>query len=195
MRKLGILGVVVLALLVSAGCAGIRYSQVSPEAGEFHPARVGVLPVDVGAYEEARGAVDQIIAGVLVETKWFADVVGADDITAQMQANQDLRQTVQEYLAKLKGVNYSDPLLSARIGELAKVDAFLVTTTEYWNYTVENDDKVAKVGLGMKCIDARTGKIIWKAGHHIAEDYLLLKPDLRDVARDVARKMIAEMPH
>lgn len=195
MRKLGMLGVVLLALLVSAGCAGIRYSQVSSEAGDFHPARVGVLPVDVGTYEEARGAVDQIIAGALVETKWFTDVVGADDINAQMQANQDFRQAVLEYLAKLKGVNYSDPLLSAHIGELAKIDAFLVTNTDYWNYTIENDDKVAKVGLGMKLIDARTGKIIWKAGHHIAEDYLLLKPDLRDVARNVAKKMIAEMPH
>jgi hypothetical protein len=195
MKKVAMRGVLLLALLVAAGCAGLRYSQVSPEAKDFHAARVGVMPVDVGVCEEARGAVDQIIAGVLVETKWFTDVVAGADVTAQMEANPEFRQIVLDYFVKLKGVNYSDPQLSARIGELLKVDAFLVTNVDYWNYTVENEDKLGKVGLAMKLIDARTGTVLWKAGHHIADKYLVLKPDLRDVAKDVAKKMVAEMPH
>jgi hypothetical protein len=195
MKKVAKCGVLLLALLVVAGCAGIRYSQVAPEAKDFHPTRMGVLPVDVGINEEARGVVDQIVAGVLVETKWFTGVVGGAEVAAQMQANPEFSQLVLEYFAKLKEVCYSDPHLSERIGELANVDAFLITNVDYWNYTTEKDDKVAKVGLGMKLIDARTGKIIWKGAHYIADDYLLLKPDLRDVAKNVAKKMIAEMPH
>jgi len=72
-----------LLLLALAGCGGIRYSEVSPEAKEFHPKRIGVFPVDVGTYEEARGVIDQIIAGVLIDTKWFTDVVSADAINSR----------------------------------------------------------------------------------------------------------------
>ena len=185
----------VLLLLILSGCGGLRYSQVTPEAKDFHPKRIGVMPVDVGTYEEARGVIDQIIAGVLADKKWFTDVVAADTINGQLQSNEELRQIVLDYLAKLKAVNYSDPQLSEKIGELSQIDAFLVVNVDYWNYTVESGDKVAKVGLGMKMIDAASGKIMWKAGHHIAEDYMLIKPDLRDVAKALVKKMIAEMPH
>jgi len=187
--------VVVLSALLLSACGGLRYVQVSPEAKNFHPSRIGVLPADVGTYEEARGVIDQVIAGVLMEKKWFKDVVGGDTIANQLAANEELRQVVGEYQAKLKSVNYSDPELSARIGELARVDAFLIVNVDYWNYSLENEKKVAKVGLGMKLIDAATGKIIWKAGHHVAQDYILFKPKLPDVAKDVVKAMIAEMPH
>jgi hypothetical protein len=186
-----------VALLVFAffGCGGIRYSQVAPEANDFHPKRIGVLPVDVGTYEDARGVIDQVIAGVLVEKQWFEDVVAADIINKQLQTNGDLRKAYLDYIAKLKTVNFSDPELSKMIGEITKVDAFLLVNVDYWLYTRENDNKVAKVGFGMKMIDASSGKILWKAGHHEAEDYILIKPKLPDVAKDVASKMIKEMPH
>lgn len=186
-----------MALLVFTffGCSGIRYSQVAPEASDFHPKRIGVLPVDVGTYEDARGVVDQVIAGVLVEKQWFEDVVAADIINKQLQANGGFRTAYLDYIAKLKTVNFSDPELSKIIGEITKVDAFLLVNVDYWLYTRENDNKVAKVGFGMKMIDASSGKILWKAGHHEAEDYILIKPKLPDVAKDVASKMIKEMPH
>lgn len=185
----------ILLVLVLSGCAGLRYSQVAPEAKDFHPRRIGVLPVDVGTYEEARGIIDQVIADVLVGKKWFANVVTADTINNQLQSNEELRKPVIDYLAKLKTVNFSDPELSKKIGELLQIDAFLVVNVDYWNYTVEKEKKLAKVGAGIKMVEARTGKILWKAGHHLSEDYLLFKPDLRDVARDLFKKMISYMPH
>ncbi|MDI6776038.1 MAG: hypothetical protein QMD03_02170 [Syntrophales bacterium] len=187
--------VVILLVLMLSGCGGLRYSQVAPEAKDFHPRRIGVLPVDVGTYEEARGVIDQVIAGVLVDKKWFADVVAADTINNQLQSNEELRKVVMDYLAKLKTVNFSDPELSKKIGELSQIDAFLVVNVDYWNYTVENEKKLAKVGIGIKMVEAGTGKIIWKAGHHLSEDYLLFKPALPDVARDLCKKMIGYMPH
>lgn len=194
MRRFRVLVALVFSLLVLSGCGGLRYSQVAPEAKNFHPKRMGIMPVDVGTYEEARGVVDQIIAGVLVNKKWFTDVVAADTISNQLQANEELRQIVLEYLAKLTAVNYSDPELSKRIGELSQIDAFLVVNVDYWNYTEENKDKIAKVGMGMKMIDAGSGKILWKAGHHVAEKYMLIRPNLPDVAEDLVKTMVDEMP-
>jgi hypothetical protein len=36
---------------------------------------------------------------------------------------------------------------------------------------------------------------MWKAGYDIKESYIVIKPDLPGVARDVTRKMIVSMPH
>lgn len=183
-----------LALMIF-GCGGLRYSQVAPDAKDFHPQKIGVLPVDVGSYEEARGVIDQIIAGALADKQWFTDVVAAETINNQIQSNDELRKVMFEYLSKLKTVNFSDVQLSKKIGELSKIEAFLVVNVDYWNYTKENDKKVAKVGIGIKMINASTGNILWKAGHHEAEDYMLFKPKLPDVARSLIKKMISEMPH
>jgi len=182
-------------ILILSGCGGLRYSQVDPDAKNFHPRRIGVLPVDVGPYEEARASVDQMIAGVLIEKGWFNDVVAGDGINRQLQANEELRKVVNDYTAKLKAVNFSDSQLSIRIGELCSVDAFLVVSLDYWNYATENTDKVGRVGLGIKMIDAATGRVLWKAGHSKAEKYWLVKPELPDVAKALAKEMIAEMPH
>jgi hypothetical protein len=47
----------------------------------------------------------------------------------------------------------------------------------------------------MELYDVSTGKLMWKAGHDIIEDYMIIKPDLPKVAQDVIRKMIGYMPH
>jgi hypothetical protein len=188
-------GATVLSFLLILGCGGLRYSQLAPEAKDFRPKKVGVLPADVGTYEEARGVIDDIIAGELVRRKWFQDVVAADTISRQLQANEDLRKAVMEYVAKLKTVNFSDPELSKRIGELLQVEAFLVVNVDYWQYTMENKEKLAKVGMGLKMIDANTGIIMWKASHHETETYKWIKPELSKVAKKLASMMIDEMPH
>jgi hypothetical protein len=194
-RKTLIFPLMMLLLLALVGCGGIRYSQVAPEAKDFHPKRIGMLPADVGTYEEARGVIDQIIAGVLIDTKWFTDVVAADVISKQMQSSEELRKVFLDYISKLRAVSYSDPDLSRKLGEMTKVDAFLLVNVDYWNYTKENDDKVAKVVMGVKMIDATSGKIMWIAGHHEVEAYILMKPALPDVAKSLVKRMIKDMPH
>jgi len=188
-------GVTVLFFLMIIGCGGLRYSQVAPEAKDIHPKRIGVLPADVGTYEEARGIIDNVIAGDLAKRKWFQDVVAADSFSRQLQANEELRKIVMDYVAKLKTVNFSDPELSKRIGELAQVDAFLVVNVDYWQYTMENKEKLAKVGMGIKMIDVNTGTVLWKASHHEDETYKWIKPELTKVAKKLASMMIDEMPH
>lgn len=182
-------------LFMILACGGLRYSQLAPEAKDFRPKKIGLLPVDVGTYEEARGVIDDIIAGELVKRKWFQDVVAADTVSRQLQANEELRKAVTEYVAKLKTVNFSDPELSKIIGRIVSVDAFLIVNVDYWQYTMENKDKIAKVGMGVKMIDAGTGVVMWKASHHEIETYKLFKPELAKVAKKLATVMIDEMPH
>jgi hypothetical protein len=195
MKKIARFCTIILAFLILTACGGLRFSQVAPEAKNFHPQRVAVLPADVGTYEEARGSVEQVFAGVLVDKKWFTDVVDAQSITTQMQASEDYSKAMFDYLLRLKTVNISDPVLSKKIGDQSKVDAFFIINVDYWNYTRENDKKIGKVGLGIKMIETSTGKVMWKAGHHQEESYILIKPDLPDVAKSLVKTMSEEMPH
>lgn len=188
-----ILTILLLGLLL--GCGGLRYSQVAPEAKDFHPQRIAVLPADTTTFPEAKGSIDRIFAEVLVERKWFADVVGGEEIGRRLETDEELRQAVSEYLAKVRNVSYSDPELSSRIGALTRSDAFLLAQVDYWNYTTEDDTKVGKVGISITMIEAKTGKTIWRAAHSRASDYMIIKPDLPDVARGLIREMIGYMPH
>ncbi len=195
MRKVKVVSLVMMLALMLWSCGGLRYSQVSPDATNFHPKSIGVLPVDVGSYGEARDVVDQLFAGILAKKKWFDTVVSSEPIRGQITHNPETRQAFVDYTTKLKEVSFSDPDLSKKIGALYKMEAFLIVKVDFWNYTVEGEDKVAKVGFAVRLVDAQTGKIMWEAGHHEVEDYVLFKPDLEDLAEDVAQTMINKMPH
>jgi hypothetical protein len=194
--KLFVKCILLFFVLITIACGALRYSQVDPAAKDFHPQRIAIFPVvDMGTYEESRGDVEQITASVLIEKKWFADVTDTANLNRQIQANEELRKAMTDYLSKLRSLTFTDPDLSRKIGELAKIDAFLLISVDSWNYAVENKDKVAKVSIGMKLIEASTGKIMWKAGQHKSESYILIKPDLPKVARSVVRDMVDYMPH
>ncbi|MBE0557224.1 MAG: hypothetical protein IH628_08330 [Proteobacteria bacterium] len=190
-------GTVILTILLLGllGCGGLRYSQVAPEAKDFHPQRIAVLPADTTAFPEAKDSIDRVFAEVLAERKWFTDIVGGEGIGRRLETDAELRQTVTEYLAKLRNVSYSDPELSSMIGRLTRTEAFLLVRVDYWNYTTEDDTKMGKVGISITMIEAKTGKTIWRAVHNRASDYMIIKPDLPDVARSLIREMIGHMPH
>ena len=190
-------GAAVLAILLLGlfGCGGLRYSHVSPEAKDFHPRRIAVLPADVKTFPEAKGSIDSLISEALSERKWFAAVVGGEEIGRRLETDETLRQAVAEYLAKLDKVSFSDPALSGRIGALTDTEALLLVRVDYWNYTTENDNKVGKVSLSIEMIEARTGKTLWTAVHHRISDYVIIKPGLPDMARGLIREMIGYMPH
>lgn len=193
--KLFVKCILLFFVLIIIACGGLRYSQIDPTAKDFHPQRIAIFPVvDVGTYEEARGDVEQITAGVLIEKKWFTSVTDTASLNRQVKAHDELRKAMTDYLSKLRLLDFSDPDLSRKIGELAKVDAFLLLSVDSWNYTVENDKKVAKVSIGMRFIEASTGKIMWKAGQHKADSYMLIKPDLPKVARSLVSNMVDYMP-
>ncbi len=78
--------------LAPCGCGGIRYSQIAPGGKDYHPKRVGLLPAGVGPYEEARGVIDEVVAGVVVKKGWFSDVIAGETIK-RLLASDNLRAT------------------------------------------------------------------------------------------------------
>ena len=178
-----------------AGCENLRLVQTADEAKDFHPKTIGVLPSDTGIYKDAEGKIDDIITDVLVRTKWFQAVVGGEDIRKQIEANPELKKSVDVYLAKLRELNFSDPELCKVISELCGIEAILIPTVDVWEYTMLGGDKIARVGISMKLVDTKTGKTMWRAGHLVSEDYHFLKPELTNMGRSMVRKMIDRMPH
>ncbi len=196
MTKIGRPILLALLLLSIPGCGGgLRYSQVAPEAKDFHPLRVAVLPADTTAFPEAKGVIDRLFAEVLNEQGWFTAVVGGEAIEQRQKTDAELRRLIEGYLEKRDKVSFSDPVLSGRIGTLTDTEALLLVKVDYWNYTIENDNKVGKVSLSIEMIEAKTGKTLWTAVHHRISDYVIIKPGLPDVAKSLIREMIGHMPH
>jgi hypothetical protein len=187
--------VAVLAAWLCAGCEGLRLIQTAEEAKDFHPKSIGVLAADVGIYKDAGGNVDGIITEVLVGTKWYNSVIGGEEIRKRIEANEELRKSVDVYVAKLRELNFSDPELCKVIAELCGIEAILIPTVDVWEYTMLAGDKVARVGISMRLVDTKTGKAMWKAGHQVTEEYRFLKPELTSLGRSMVRKMIDRMPH
>ncbi len=179
----------------AVACAELRYSQLSPEAKDFHPKKVLVLPADVAAYGEARGVIEGIVGTILTDRGWFTEVIAGSVLEKRMSENAELRDAVTAYSAKLKSLGFSDPEVSRRIAALSGVEALLAVNVDMWNYAREKDDKFAKVGLGVRLIDAGSGAILWKAGDLAVDQYRVIKPELSDVARSLVKKIIDYMPH
>ena len=192
--KIRFAGLAILLALAICGCSSLLYSRTAPEARDFHPQRIGVLPVDAGPYEEARGILDDLIAAELVKRKWFQSVIAGDAVRRGFESGDELKKAAFDYLAKLKALSFSDPELSRRTGDLMQVDALLIVRIDFWQYTTDGKDKFAKVGMGMDLVDVKSGLIVWKASHHILEDYWLVKPELPGVAKKLTALMIGEMP-
>jgi len=188
-----------MILSIIACGAPIRYAERDPDMKDFHPRTIGLLYVDVGTYQEARGVINEIIITDLTDRHWFVTVLTSDTVKNQLKNDQELQKAVADYLLKLNTVNYSDPALSRQIGDSLKIEAFLIVTVDSWNYATEQREKasqdVAKAGLSMKLVETATGRIAWKAGHNIVKEYTFLKPDLKDVGKSVVNAMIGAMPH
>ncbi len=81
-------------------CGGLRYSQMSPEAKDFHPKGILVLPAEATTFGEAKADIDRLFEEILKEKGWFTDVIGGEQIARRLSTDAELRQPVAEYLAK-----------------------------------------------------------------------------------------------
>lgn len=177
-----------------SACGGLRYAEVSPEAKDFHPRTIAVLPAEAKTFPEAKDPVDRLFAEVLTEARWFERVVGGEAIERRLTTDASFRGVLEDYRAKIDKLSFSDPVLSARIGEMTGAEALLRVRVDYWNYTTEKGEKLGKVSLSLWLIEAKTGKSLWKASHTRASDYLIVRPELVDLARGLIREMLGQMP-
>lgn len=182
-------------LMAFSGCGDLQYVKASPEAKNFHPKTIGVLPVDVGINVEAKGTIDKIIADDLTRRRWFQKVLPSATIQDGLSKEAELGKAVTDYMSKLTTVNFSDPDLSKKMGSVFQVDALLVSTLDFWEYTTLGENKIARIAVAMTLVEADSGAVIWSARHEVQEKYRWFRPELSKVAGKTVGLVIDKMPH
>lgn len=177
------------------GCAGLNYSQISPDAGDFHPKTIAILPATVGGYEAARDVVDTVVSDNLAKSGWYDKVADTAAIKTQITNSAELAKDIEGYMHKLNTIGISDPSLSSKIRNALQADALVLTYVTSWGYGRMEGNKIARIGLGIRLVDASKGTIIWKANHELIKDYWFVKPDLNKVANELMGIFLKEMPH
>lgn len=177
-----------------AACGGLQEVWMGPDASEFHPKSIAVLPPIVGQYEGARDTALEVVRSALNQAAFFETVIPAEQVISVFEA-KEAGDLLAAYYTKLETTGQSDRDLAVKLGELLKTEALLVVKVNLWEYTRSEGDNVAKVGMGLRMIDAHKGGLVWKARHDNTESYLFLKPSLRDVGAELAEEMLKEMPH
>jgi hypothetical protein len=179
---------------ILSGCAGVNFSQVSPEARDFHPRSIAVMPATVGEYESSRDVVEQVVSASLLKTGYFENVVDSTSVKTQVAGSAELANDVSSFIQKLNTIGVSDKEAISRIKTSVNTEAVFLTYVTSWGYGRSEGNKVARVGLGVKLVNAENGQLVWKANHEVTEDYTIMKPDLNDMAEDVLEVLMNEMP-
>jgi len=185
----------VIVALSFAGCSSIKFSQISPEAKDFHPKTIAVLPATVGQYEAARDVVDTIVSQSLVKTGWYDNIADAATIKTQLTNSPELANNIGNYIQQLNTLGISDPALAAKLRESLHTDALFLAYVTSWGYGRMEGNKVARVGLGVKLVDASKGTVMWKASHEFIEEYWVIKPTLDKMAEKLMIFLLKKMPH
>lgn len=184
----------VLFVVILSGCAGVNFSQVNPEAKDFHPKSIAVMPATVGEYESSRDIIEQVISSSLLKTGYFENVVDSASMKTQIAASTELANDVSTFIQKLNTIGVADTEAVSRIKTTVNTDALFLTYITTWGYGRSEGNKVARVGLGVKLVNATNGQLVWKASHEVEEGYTIMKPDLSKMAKDVLKVLIKEMP-
>jgi ABC-type uncharacterized transport system auxiliary subunit len=196
MKKLSAALNLCMFVLVMSGCASLNYNEIAPNANTFKPKIAVVLPaikMPEGADQEG----DKVIKAIYdtaVATKRFERVIDPMTAKFQMVENGQLQDALMSYTTKLRTMGVSDKETSKRIGEILQVDTIIVGEVGKWGYATYSGEKTAEVEIAIKMVDAATGSAYWKAAHGAKKTYSLFKPDLADMATDLAKKIFDFMP-
>ncbi|MBI4949052.1 MAG: hypothetical protein HY955_02785 [Deltaproteobacteria bacterium] len=177
-----------------AGCGGLNFSQVSPDAKDFSPSTIAVLPATVGEFESSRSVIDDLASRKLLETGIFEEVKDSATIRNQVSGSAETASLMEGYIQRLNTLGISDAVVSAKLKETLHADAFFLTYVTSWGYGRQGGDKVARVGLGIRLINPSNGVIVWKANHELVEGYWMIKPDLGKLADKLLSEMFEELP-
>ncbi len=181
------------SLLLLAGCGGLQEMWEGPAARGFIPQTVAILPIS-GDYDSAREDVEDVVAKVLIKSRKVEKVVPPEQVTDTFQATKEAFDALVTYFSRMETTGQSDKQSAVRIGQALNADSLLVVKVNAWEYTREEGDNIARVGLSMRLIDAINGAIVWKARHQLQESYLFMRPDMRELATKLASDMIKFMP-
>ena len=186
---------VVLALvLLLAGCGGLQEMWEGPGAKVFRPQAIAVLPPRASQYDSAREDIQEVLASALRRISHVERVMPPESVTDIFQASKAAFDSLVFYFSRLEMTGQSDKDSSVALGKALNVDSFLVVRVNSWEYVRKEGDNVGRVGLSLRLIDATTGTTVWKARHERSSSYMFFRPNLKDIAKELADEMIKYMP-
>jgi hypothetical protein len=183
-----------LLLLVVAGCGGLQEVWEGPGAKMFRPQAIAVLPPMASQYDNAREDIQGVLSEALNKTANVERVVSPENVTDIFQASKEAFDALVFYFSRLEMTGQSDKDSAVKLGKALNVDSFLVVRVNSWEYVRKEGDNVGKVGLSLRLVDATTGVTVWKARHERSSSYMFYRPNLKDVAKELADEMIKAMP-
>jgi hypothetical protein len=183
-----------LVPLIVAGCGGLQEVWEGPGARMFRPQAIAVLPPMASQYDNAREDIQEVLSGALNRTANIERVVSPENVTDIFQASKEAFDALVFYFSRLEMTGQSDKDSAVKLGKALNVDSFLVVRVNSWEYMRKEGDNVGRVGLSLRLVDATTGTTVWKARHERSSSYMFYRPNLKDVAKELAAEMIKAMP-
>ena len=188
------LGAVFTAVLLLAGCGGLQEVWEGPGAKIFHPQAIAVLPPMASQYDSAREDIQEVLAIALRRMGHIERVMPPESVTDIFQGSKEAFDSLVFYFSRLEMTGQSDKESAITLGKALSVDSFLVVRVNSWEYIRKEGDNVGRVGLSLRLIDATTGTTVWKARHERSSSYMFFRPNLKDIAKELALEMTSYMP-
>jgi len=188
------LGAVLTTALLLAGCGGLQEVWEGPGAKIFHPQAIAVLPPMASQYDSAREDIQEVLAIALRRMGHIERVMPPESVTDIFQGSKEAFDSLVFYFSRLEMTGQSDKESAITLGKALNVDSFLVVRVNSWEYIRKEGDNVGRVGLSVRLIDATTGTTVWKARHERSSSYMFFRPNLKDIAKELALEMTSYMP-
>jgi ABC-type uncharacterized transport system auxiliary subunit len=192
-RRRLLLSVTLLALTLS-GCGGLQEMWEGPGGKSFQPQSIAVLPPMASQYDSAREDIQELLAASISKTGQIERVVPAEQVINIFQGSKEAFDSLVFYFSRLAMTGQSDKDSAIKLGKALNVESFLIVRINAWEYARKEGDNVGRVGLSLRLIDATTGTTIWKARHEHSSSYMFFRPNLKDIAKELADEMIKYMP-
>jgi hypothetical protein len=180
--------------LLIAGCGGLQEVWEGPGAKMFRPQAIAVLPPMSSQYDNAREDIQEVLSGALNKTSHIERVESPEHVTDIFQASKEAFDALVFYFSRLEMTGQSDKDSAVKLGKALNVDSFLVVRVNSWEYMRKEGDNVGRVGLSLRLVEATTGTTVWKARHEKSSSYMFYRPNLKDIAKELAVEMIQAMP-
>ena len=188
------LGAVLTGALLLAGCGGLQEVWEGPGARVFRPQAIAVLPPMASQYDSAREDIQEVLAIALRRMGHIERVMPPESVTDIFQGSKEAFDSLVFYFSRLEMTGQSDKESAITLGKALNVDSFLVVRVNSWEYIRKEGDNVGRVGLSVRLIDATTGTTVWKARHERSSSYMFFRPNLKDIAKELALEMTSYMP-
>lgn len=186
--------VICLLPLLIAGCGGLQEVWEGPGAKMFRPQAIAVLPPMASQYDNAREDIQEVLSNSLTKGGHIERVMSPENVTDIFQASKEAFDALVFYFSRLEMTGQSDKDSAVKLGKALNVDSFLVVRVNSWEYMRKEGDNVGRVGLSLRLVDATTGTTVWKARHEKSSSYMFYRPNLKDIAKELAAEMIQAMP-